>query len=185
MLAEGQRAGEVELLSLDMKAGAATINNHGVIQVVTICKAPTLAWSGESAGDGGQNNFQNGTASQTTESQSQNAPGGQVTSQAGYQSGQANSQPGSSASDGTAANNTASNNADSNSSSGSSSTSNASAPKTDPWWITGSRAVEAARRQTADLVSSGQADPQPLTPLTPPGTPAYLIGSDQLFFDHM
>ena len=46
----------------------------------------------------------------------------------------------------------------------------------------GSKNIEASRIATAALVESGQADPYPLTPYTPPGTPAALIGPGQLYF---
>ena len=55
-------------------------------------------------------------------------------------------------------------------------------PEPEPWWVIGSRNVEASRVATAALVESGQADPYPLTPFTPPGTPASLIGAGQLYF---
>jgi hypothetical protein len=65
-------------------------------------------------------------------------------------------------------------------SSGVSSSTSGAAPE--PWWAVASRNVEAARIATASLVSSGQAEPFPLTPYTPPGTPANLIGDGQLYF---
>ncbi len=36
MLAEGQRDGEIELLSVDMREGKIKVNNHGIIQIVCL-----------------------------------------------------------------------------------------------------------------------------------------------------
>jgi hypothetical protein len=55
---------------------------------------------------------------------------------------------------------------------------------TEPWWLAGSKLTEQARLRSAADVQAGLADPQPLTPLTPPGTPANLIGPDQAYFVH-
>lgn len=52
------------------------------------------------------------------------------------------------------------------------------------WWYRGSQQMEAARVATAAAVQRGELPAYPLTPLTPSGTPAVLIGSDQLYFNH-
>jgi hypothetical protein len=188
ILAEGQRAGEIEVLSVDMKAAAATINNHGIVQLITICKTPSLAWTGVTAASGAfiaNNNFSgidpNRTTDQAPGSESQNSVGGQINFQSGNSDAPANPRPGSSVNNGTTTDNSGLGNVASNDSSDS----NKNVPKQDPWWVTGSKGVEQARIQSRDMVLSGQADPQPLTPLTPAGTPANLIGEGQLFFNHM
>src|SRR5450432_1813948 len=40
ILSEGERDGDIELLSVDVKQNTITVNNHGVIQTIAICKAP-------------------------------------------------------------------------------------------------------------------------------------------------
>jgi hypothetical protein len=184
ILAEGQRTGEIEVLSVDMKAGTVTINNHGIVQLITICKTPSPVWAGPTVvadAVAADNNFSgtvpNERTDQATGSESQNSGGGQINFQSGNSSSPANSQPGSSANNGTATDNSESGNVASNDSSNS----NKNIPKQDPWWVTGSKGIEQARIQSRDMVLSGQADPQPLTPLTPAGTPANLIGDGQLF----
>jgi hypothetical protein len=188
MLAEGQRAGEIEVLSIDMKAGAVAISNHGAVQWITICKTPALVWLEPTVATGAvaaHNNFSgtapNGTTDPAPGSESQNSGDGQINFQSGNSDAPANPQPGSSANSGTATDNSGSGNVASNDSSNS----NKNVSKPDPWWVTGSKGIEQARIRSRDMVLSGQADPQPLTPLTPAGTPANLIGDGQLFFNHM
>jgi hypothetical protein len=53
-----------------------------------------------------------------------------------------------------------------------------------PFWLAASEYVENVRRLTAAQVAAGTAEPQSLTPLTPPGTPAALIGNGKSFFNH-
>ena len=52
----------------------------------------------------------------------------------------------------------------------------------EPFWMKASKEFEQLRIQTADAVRSGVNEPIPLTPLTPAGTPAELIGPDQAWF---
>ncbi len=57
-LSEGERAGGIELLSVDVKAGTIKVRNHGVIQVIALCQPPRLlSIPGAAApgGDGGIN----------------------------------------------------------------------------------------------------------------------------------
>ena len=42
LLAEGQSDGEIELLAVDNRAGTITINNHGAVQTIVLCKPPAL-----------------------------------------------------------------------------------------------------------------------------------------------
>jgi hypothetical protein len=48
-------------------------------------------------------------------------------------------------------------------------------------WIQESTSLEQSRLQTWDQVLSGQLEPLPRTPLTPPGTPSQLVGQDVFF----
>jgi hypothetical protein len=53
------------------------------------------------------------------------------------------------------------------------------------WWTSVAQSIEQSRLANAQLVMAGDMPPEPLTPLTPPGTPAALIDPDSsLFFDH-
>jgi hypothetical protein len=186
ILSEGQRDGDIELLSVDVKGGTITVNNHGVIQTIAICKTPVLPLTGNQPAANGVNQAVNDASKissnpdQTPAPEIQN-PNGQPPSafQPTHQAGPANSKPASFTGNGTTENGTVANN---NQNPG---VSKSAAPKVDPWWVRGSKMVEQARVDSANAVFNGTADPQPLTPLTPPGTPATLIGSEQLFFDHM
>jgi hypothetical protein len=187
ILSEGQRDGDIELLSVEMKNSTITVNNHGVVQTIAICKTPVFPpVENTVAAAGGVNPSANGNPGisngfdQTPAPEFQSANGQSTSFQSGYQAGwSANSKTPSSTDNGSTANN------DQNSGGSNSGGPNSSAPKTDPWWVRGSEAVERARVETAYEVLNGTAAPAPLTPLTPPGTPANLIGSEQLFFNHM
>jgi hypothetical protein len=50
------------------------------------------------------------------------------------------------------------------------------------WRYRNSQELEAARIRDAAAVRSGVAEPYPLTPLTPVGTPANLVSSQQVYF---
>jgi len=65
-----------------------------------------------------------------------------------------------------------------------SSTSIQTGKQSDSWWYTGAQEMEAARLATAAAVRRGEAEPFPLTPLTPVGTPAELISAEQRYFNH-
>ena len=185
ILSEGQRDGDIELLSVDMKEDAITVNNHGVIQKITICKTAILPMiENKVAANGGINPTSNGNSkfssnqNQTPAPEFQNANGQPGAFQSGYQVGAANSKTASSVGNNTTGN-------DNQNSDGSNPAAENSSAPVDPWWIRGSKMVEQSRVQSADAVANGTASPLPLTPLTPPGTPANLIGSEQMFFDHM
>ena len=181
ILLEGQRDGDIELLAVDMKKDTIIVNNHGVIQTITICKTQVLPMIENTVtANGGNNAAANNNSkfssnpNQTFSQEFQNGNSQPTAFQSGYQAGSANPQNSSSPGNGVTANN------DQNSGGANSST-----PQIDPWWVRGSKMVEQSRVQSADAVANGTASPLPLTPLTPPGTPANLIGSEQMFFDHM
>lgn len=50
------------------------------------------------------------------------------------------------------------------------------------WQYRDAQNVEAARARDAAAIMAGIAEPYPLTPLTPPGTPAQLVSADTLYF---
>jgi hypothetical protein len=183
LLAEGQTDGEIQLLSVDERAGKIKINNHGVVQTVALSKPPATssqpaagaapnATPSALAGDNPRQSPATTLAPAAFENNSMPvatpvAPAGFYAGAAGGSSG---SSPGNSPGD-----------SSSQTSGGSSSTPK---PEPEPWWVIGSKSMEAARIATANLVNSGQAEPWPLTPFTPPGTPANLIGPEQLYFGH-
>jgi hypothetical protein len=188
LLGEGQSDGEIKLLSVDDRAGVIKINNHGIVQTIALAKppapsrAPVVAAPLRAVGSApeagivpmaaaGGNPRQipvAGVSLPTTENSPPTAatsivPAGYATMGSGnsgnFQGGSSGGSP---------------------PSAGGSNSTPTAVPE--PWWAVASRNMEAARIATADLVNSGQAEPFPLTPFTPPGTPANLIGDGQLYF---
>jgi len=179
-LGEGERAGEIELLSVDVKTGTVEIRNHGVIQIVALAKPPALL--GASA-NGRAGNLSAGQVNNEFTSDSPEKENSATASAPVSQNGYAVATGGNSNSSGDSGNNSSSNSGSQNSSS--SNPDDSASPKPpppEPWWVIGSRNVEASRIATAGLVEGGQAEPYPLTPFTPAGTPAELIGPGQLYF---
>ena len=246
-LSEGERAGDIELLSVDVKAGAIKVRNHGVIQVIALSQPPRLLsipGAAAPAGSGGINRpdnqgFLNGNRQMvdektsredarqfsqmeyadiagmpvfpTTRSSANNNTGSQNTGTANSgtansgtaNSGTANSGTANSgtanagtANSGTASTSTAnSGNADTgiadpgaantgtaNTGTANTGTADPGTQEVEPFWVRASQEFEQLRIQTADAVRSGVDEPIPLTPLTPAGTPAELIGPDQAWF---
>jgi len=177
-LGEGQSDGEIELLSVDDGSGTIKVKNHGIVQIIALEKPPALVNAPPAAtpsiaptttaadNNGGQVPAE-GIPSSATDSNPAGGgaplPPGLVAFGGGNSSG--NSTPANSTSGG-----------------GSSSTPSTPAAAPEPWWVIPARNVEAARIAMASLVSAGEDPPFPLTPLTPPGTPANLIGPDRLYF---
>ena len=234
-LSEGERAGGIELLSVDEKASAVKVRNHGVIQVIALCQPPRLlSIPGAAAPAGGGSTNRpgnqglpdgNGQAEQTGGGETPGAAVEQF-SQSGYAGGAGNlelppakssannndntgSQNTGAASSGTASSGAASSGTASSgtasSGTASSGTAESGAAESDitesgtadpaststtdtstqaaaPFWVRASEEFEQLRIQTADAVLSGVDEPIPLTPLTPAGTPAALIGPDQAWF---
>ena len=186
LLGEGQGDGEIELLSVDERAGEIKINNHGIVQIVALSKppassnAPAAAVPGVAPAVAAVDNSRQLPAADILLLAADNnaAPAVMPAAPAGFAAGGAvnsgNSQGGSSSGNGTPSA------GDSGSQASGGSDDSASKPAWEPWWVIGSKSMEAARIATADMVNSGQAEPWPLTPFTPPGTPANLIGPDQL-----
>jgi hypothetical protein len=183
LLGEGQSDGEIELLSVDDRAGAIKVKNHGVIQTIALAKPPafTSTPAATTAGavptmaapdnDAGRVPAEGIPFSATENNPAAvNAPMAPGFAVVGVGNSQGNS----------SGNSTPSNGSSGSQASGGSSSAPEAAPE--PWWVIGSKNLEAARIATASLVSSGQNQPFPLTPYTPPGTPANLIGPGQLYF---
>ena len=93
LLSEGERAGDIELLSVDVKAGTIKVRNQGVIQIIALCQPPRLLsipGAAAPAGSGGINRpdnqgFLSGNeqTGQTVEGKTPGALVGQF-SQSGY-----------------------------------------------------------------------------------------------------
>lgn len=183
LLGEGQSDGEIELLSVDDRAGVIKINNHGIVQTIALAKPPASLNAPAATAPGGAPAVAAGNNPQPVWTGGIMSPSPEKNpatitapvAPAGYAVvGMGNSQSGSSS-----GNLPSAGDSGSQSSGGSNSTTKV-APE--PWWSVASRNLEAARAATAGLVDSGQAEPFPLTPYTPPGTPASLIGAGQLYF---
>jgi hypothetical protein len=169
---------------VDDRAGVIKIKNHGVVQTVALAKPPAPSGTPAAASAAAPiaaaaNNPQSVSAEGIPQSAMENtpatsaapvAPAGYAVAFAGSSGNSQSSSSGSTPSDGSSG---------SQSSGGSSSTTKAASEQ---WWVVASKNLEAARAATAGLVDSGQAEPFPLTPFTPPGTPGNLIGPGQLYF---
>jgi len=191
-LAEGQSAGAIKLLLVDIRAGKIKVNNHGVIQTVSLCDPPDLSILmaseiGDNKSGGGlfrQKNtggsFDGGmpagstTAGGVTAGQNSGAAGSAGKSTAGA----ANASPGTAAANNSA--NPVTTNPSSQSS-GDASSSNAS-QLPESFSLREAQEFERIRIETAGGVYDGTDEPLPLTPLTPPGTPRALIGPDRAWF---
>ncbi len=174
MLAEGQQDGEIKLLSVDMAEGKIKVNNHGIIQIICLSQTPSLIIHIATMDEGKEASRKKLEAILAA-----NAP---ILETASSVAADEKFSPVRTAMNSSISKNDFPRNSASIANASGSET---SALKSDPWWVVGSKTVEEARTRSADDVARGKAEPQPLTPLTPPGTPAYLIGSDQLFFDHL
>ena len=189
LLREGQGDGEIQLLSVDERAGKIKINNHGVVQTIVLAKPPaTPGQPSTGAAPDAAPIIVQGNNPRLSPSEGiapvafDNNPtsGAMAGSPTGFYAGAAsggasgNSQGGSSSGNGMS----------SPGDSGSSGSTSAPKAEWEPWWVIGSKSMEAARIATASQVNSGQAEPWPLTPFTPPGTSASLIGPERLYFGH-
>ena len=190
LLSEGQSDGEIQLLSVDERAGRIKIINHGLIQTISLAKPP--ANSGQPATGtapnaapvivAGYNSRQSSTEGIAPAALENNPmPVAMPAAPAGFYAGAGVGNSGNSQGGSSGGTPSSSGDSGSQTSGGSSSTPR---PEPDPWWVIGSKSMEAARIVTASQVNSGQAEPWPLTPFTPPGTPASLIGPDRLYFGH-
>lgn len=179
MLAEGQSRYGLQLVAVDVRSGAATIHVADQTRVVSICGTPELpvippdtgAFANSISGSAGTYDAFGRLIKSAA------ASGG------GASAGGSDVYPGANASAGKYPGD----GADSNSAA------NASGPSGSPspanrhvyqWWVKEAQKIENARQETAQRVLAGEWEPYPLTPLTPAGTPAGLIGPKSLFVDH-
>jgi hypothetical protein len=201
MLAEGESRFGITLLSVNVAANSVEIDNRGTKQTLHICSTPdvsptTVRWmtsqpaghvggnvnGGEEAGAG--NTGSNGRTDGSDDSLN---PGGIAGgSHADGASGDNNNT-------GSGNNVTGGDGADGSTDAAphQSANLNGSDPATalkdqaGEYWYQTSASIEESRKADAQLILSGEEDPLPLTPLTPAGTPAGLIGSDALFANHL
>jgi hypothetical protein len=193
ILAEGQAKYGIQLLAVDRPLSMVTIRNQGLTQTIPICKTPTLLAATLSAADraaskkpGGNDNLD------TVATGDAQAPGNEMQPAATGQFGQAGHAVGTGGFQSHGSQNGASGNPDNNTAPANDSGASDSTGPSDntpqgylyQWWVKEAEKVERARVETAQRVTAGEWPPYPLTPLTPPGTPAQLIGADSLFMDH-
>ena len=191
-LAEGQHANGIQLLSVNFKLESVMIDNHGHVQNIHICNTPVLL-AAANLGTPGSN------ARSTSTTSTRPGAGADFSADNLGMSGEVVSNANTSGlrSGGTAVNlNETNPNSSSPSSSpiagNDSSTPSSPAYGNDPnsaptdshqyiWWYAEAQKIEKTRVETAQRVMAGEWPPEPLTPLTPPGTPAQLIGADSVF----
>jgi hypothetical protein len=174
MLAEGEARDGIRLLAVDIHAGIAQFDNHGVIQKISICPTPDLGPAANATITAGQKSF-SGASSATAVAAGEPGLFSPATAAASSFS----------AANGIDATAQAAEKAGADFSTGRTSQPVSKQDATqNTWWYRGSQQMEAARVATAAAVERGELPAYPLTPLTPPGTPAVLIGSDQLYFNH-
>jgi hypothetical protein len=172
-LAEGRRAGGIELLSVDMTTGKIKVNNHGIVQTVSMCQPPDLSISVAAGGNGGNNSVGSKNLEMSSSGGMQMPPdleaaGAGQNSGTEYPEGNVNGLPPAAPSNDTVPGNDPGN-------------ANPVA-KGGGYSLAAAREFEQLRLQTAAAVYDGTAEPIPLTPLTPPGTPPALIGPDRAWF---
>jgi hypothetical protein len=187
MLAEGEARYGIQLLAVDTQSNTVVISNQGLKRTVPICKTPTLLARGTSgAGNiaaaraGVRNN--SGTASSGAAQISGNeaTPGDNGQSAGpGNAAGVNEGPPATSQSDSSPSSANEASSAEA--AAGSASTSDNAAPDYH-WWEKEAQRIELARQATAQQVMDGTVQPFPLTPFTPSGTPAQLVGTNKAFF---
>ena len=194
-LAEGESADGIHLLSVSFTQESVMINNHGHVQNIHICAAPVLlaaarmrnmgnpapqtkskatipAQSGAGADSSTDNPGANGDVVFNADSSGFRGGGMAVNPN---EKNPGSSNPSSSPVAGN------DNPASGSPASGNGSNSNPTDNQQYVWWYAEAQKIEKTRLETASRVMAGEWPPEPLTPLTPPGTPAQLIGADSVF----
>jgi hypothetical protein len=176
-LAEGQTWRGVKLLAVDFPSASIRIENCGKIQTIKICDTPDLLAASAEKNPGNnlaiQSVSERGGDSAAPGSNGA-TPGGMPQTEAGEISSRktdsSNSRAGNAASGG--------------SNPGDAAAANPPGSHVYYWWLQDAKDIEQTRLATAQSVLAGEMAPQPLTPLTPPGTPAGLIGPDSVYMEH-
>jgi hypothetical protein len=191
MLSEGETddKSQIELTTVDMKAGCATIKNHGIVQIILLNKPFSLATTGEYANENAmaikvrRAGTGIGNSGKTTAPENERAFSNGETGSTAFRGAAANNSQG-----GDSQNNSSGNNSTDNSTvAGNSSfdgSSGGNSTQVYQYWVKGAEEIEKARLSTAQQVRNGTWQPYPLTPLTPANTPPELIGQDSVFMEH-
>jgi len=181
MLAEGERAGGIELLSVDLAARAVRMKVNGIVQIVMLSKAPDLpfrpalaATSPDGAVPGAFPVAAGSPADDRMVSGNGTAP---ISIASGVAFGQEQKDP---ANSGSSTGGTGNGDPVGAASAGNDQSTN----RRYQYWVDGAREIERARLTTAPQVLAGTWQPYPRTPFTPPGTPSPLIGPDSVFMEH-
>jgi hypothetical protein len=201
MLAEGESRFGITLLSVDVAANSVQIDNRGTKQTLHICSTPDVSpaavrWTANGpVGLGGGNvngGEKTGAGNTGSDGRTDGANGGLnpggIAGAAGHADG-----VGGDNNNNIGGNVTGGDGADGGADAAphQSAEKNGSDPATTlkdqagEYWYRTSVSIEESRKADAQLILSGEEDPLPLTPLTPAGTPAGLIGSDALFANHL
>jgi hypothetical protein len=167
-LAEGESRFGIKLLSIDFPSRCVRIADRGEVRWVRICAATELFAVSRNASRGNVMN-PDGTPNISTET-SLGSTSTTVQNHTSIVAGTAG------ASNSSVGNNDGSGNVSSRSTNEN--------QQVYQWWIQEAQKIEHARIETADRVAAGKWPPYPLTPLTPPGTPAQLVSGDSVFMDH-
>ena len=188
MLAEGEARYGIQLLAVDTKLNSVIISHQGMKQTMPICKTPVLL-AGAASGAGGNAAVKIGANNLTTSSSAGQTAGNEVRSEdgqparSGFAAGANGGSAGASGNNSDTSGNGASGANDSGSSTITGSASaNDNATQDYHWWAKEAQKIEQARQTTAQQVMDGTLPPFPLTPFTPPGTPAQLVGPNKIYF---
>jgi hypothetical protein len=176
-LAEGQTWRGIKLLAVDFPSASIRIENGGKIQTIKICETPNLLAapaenhsgniaSVQSVSERGGDSAASGTTGATP---GVGLPQPEAMEVSSRKTADSNSRAANAASGG-------SNSADA--------AANPPGSHVYYWWLQDAKDIEQTRLATAQSVLAGEMAPQPLTPLTPPGTPAGLIGPDSVYMEH-
>jgi hypothetical protein len=201
MLTQGESRFDITLLLVDVAANSVEIDNRGTKQTLHICSTPdvspkTVRWTatqpvGRADGDfnggkeaGAGNTGANG---RTDGSDGSLNPGGfaEGNHADGASGGNNNTENGNNVTSGDGADGSADAAPHQSADVNGSDPATALKDQAGEYWYQTSASIEENRKADAQLVLSGEEDPLPLTPLTPAGTPASLIGSDALFASHL
>jgi hypothetical protein len=176
-LVEGQTFRGVKLLVVDFPSASIRIENCGQIQTIKICSTPNLIAASAENNSGSiagiQSVYEHGGNSTAPGSTGATPGGGLLQPQAGLSGRKPDG-----------ANSHAGNASSEDSNSGNGTAANFPSSHVYYWWLQDAKDIEETRLATAQSVLDGEMAPQPLTPLTPPGTPAGLIGPDSVYMEH-
>lgn len=192
-LTEGQSANGIQLLSVNFKLESVMINNHGHVQNIHICTTPVLLAAANFANTGPKARSTCPTSTKTgagaVSSTDKSGISGDVVSNvdaaafrgggtAENQNGKSPNEKNPNSSSPTAGDGNSTPTAPA-----SGDDSNSSTTDNHPyvWWYAEAQKIEQTRLETAERVMVGEWAPEPLTPLTPSGTPAQLIGTNSVF----